>query len=116
MTRIIIENATILTLDDVDTFYFPGRLEIRDDKIYDIRDWTDSGFAEEYDSKTIRIDGTDKLDMPGFVDLHFHTAVAKVSIFQLLIAKILIIPFRVTMTISHCGSIWIRYGIPQSER
>lgn len=78
--RIIITNATILTLNDQDTFLYPGVLEIRDDSIYSIR----SGSAasdENYDGETEVIDGTDKLVMPGLVDLHFHTSIAKVPLF-----------------------------------
>lgn len=79
MTRIIIQNVTILSLDDEDTFFYPGVLEVRDDKIYSVGEWTPGAIAEEYTGKTIIIDGTDKLVMPGLVDLHFHTSVAKVN-------------------------------------
>ena len=76
MSRILVQNATILTLDDEDTFYYPGEIEIRDDKIFRISS-SSEGLQEEYAGKTIVIDGTDKLVMPGLVDLHFHTSVAK---------------------------------------
>lgn len=82
MSRIIIQNITILTLDDSDTFFYPGVLEIRNDKIYSIRIWPSSEAEEVYDGKTIVFDGTDKLVMPGLVDLHFHTAVAKVGAYS----------------------------------
>lgn len=78
MTRIIIQNVTILPLDDEDTFFYPGLLEIRDDKIFSISKWTPGAIADDYTGETIIIDGTDKLVMPGLVDLHFHTSVAKV--------------------------------------
>ncbi len=78
MSRIIVQNATILTLDDKNTFYYPGTIEIRDDKIYSIGEWFKDVVQEEYVGKTTIIDGTDKLVMPGLVDLHFHTSVAKV--------------------------------------
>lgn len=80
MTRIIIQNASILTLDDDDTFFFPGMIEIQDDKIVSIKEWASDVIYDEYDGETIIIDGTDKLVMPGLVDLHFHTSVAKVSV------------------------------------
>lgn len=83
MTRIIIQNATILTLDDLDTFFFPGSIEIIDDKITAISDQAEGNASHSLtDQDTIIIDGTDKLVMPGMVDLHFHTSVAKVVFSQ----------------------------------
>lgn len=78
MTRIIIQNATILTLDDQDTFYYPGFIEIRDDEIFSLGEWSPNKVVDEYAGETTIIDGADKLVMPGLVDLHFHTSVAKV--------------------------------------
>jgi formylmethanofuran dehydrogenase subunit A len=80
MTRIVIQNTTVLTLDERDTFHYPGFIEIRNDKIFRIGDWSPDTLLDEYDRETIMIDGTDKLVMPGLVDLHFHTSVAKVDI------------------------------------
>lgn len=75
MSRIIIRNCSVLTLDDKDTFLYPATLVIQDDRIVDMfegeKDLTSS-------IPTTTIDGTDKLVMPGLVDLHFHTSVAKV--------------------------------------
>lgn len=79
MGRIVIQNATILTLDNKDTFYYPGAIEIRDDKIYNIQSWSPGEALEDYDGRTQVLDGTDKLVMPGLVDLHFHTSIAKVQ-------------------------------------
>ncbi|KAB2571135.1 5'-deoxyadenosine deaminase [Lasiodiplodia theobromae] len=74
MSRIIIRNCSILTLDDKDTFLYPATLVIQDGRIIDMfegeKDLTSS-------IPTTTIDGTDKLVMPGLVDLHFHTSVAK---------------------------------------
>ena len=78
MTRIIVQNATILTLDDQDTFHYPGFIEIRDDEIFNLGEWSLNKIVDEYAGETTIIDGTDKLAMPGLVDLHFHTSVAKV--------------------------------------
>jgi 5-methylthioadenosine/S-adenosylhomocysteine deaminase len=78
MTRIVVQNATILTLDDKDSFHYPGFIEIRNDKIFSVGDWSADTILEEYAGETTVIDGTDKLVMPGLVDLHFHTSVAKV--------------------------------------
>ncbi|KAF8855788.1 n-ethylammeline chlorohydrolase [Acephala macrosclerotiorum] len=77
MTRIIVQNTTILTLDDQDTFYYPGFIEIRDDKIFNIGKWSLDVILDKYEGETTIIDGVDKLVMPGLVDLHFHTSVAK---------------------------------------
>lgn len=78
MTRIIIQNTTILTLDDQDSFCYPGVIEIRDDKIFSIGAWSPGAVLDGYEGATTIIDGVDKLVMPGLVDLHFHTSVAKV--------------------------------------
>jgi 5-methylthioadenosine/S-adenosylhomocysteine deaminase len=78
MTRIVIYNATILTLDGNDTFYYPGTVEIEDDRITAVYEGSPSA-ALLHDASVTVMDGTDKLVMPGFVDLHFHTSVAKVK-------------------------------------
>jgi 5-methylthioadenosine/S-adenosylhomocysteine deaminase len=78
MTRIIIQNTSILTLDDEDKFYYPGFIEIRKDEIFNLGHWSEDKVFAEYDGETIIINGKDKIVMPGLVDLHFHTSVAKV--------------------------------------
>lgn len=79
MSRIVIYNATVLTLDDEDNFYFPGTVEIAGDSIASI--YGGNPTAEVLSDPSVTcIDGTDKLVMPGLVDLHFHTSVAKVII------------------------------------
>lgn len=109
--RIIITNATILTLDAQDTFLYPGILEIRDDRIYSIR--SDSvAIGDEFEGTTEVIDGTDKLVMPGLVDLHFHTAIAKVRVFPLMVDKGLYSPpDRAMATMRLFGNISTKYGI-----
>lgn len=81
MTRTVIYNASVLTLDDEDRFYFPGTVEIEGDRILRIHAGSPSDEVRQDPSVTL-IDGTDKLVMPGFVDLHFHTSVAKVCSFD----------------------------------
>jgi 5-methylthioadenosine/S-adenosylhomocysteine deaminase len=78
MTRVLIQNVTVLTLDDQDTFYYPGTLEIRNDIIFAIGPYSATAVLDKYNGETTVIDGTDKLVMPGLVGLHFHTSVAKV--------------------------------------
>ncbi|KAL8291736.1 hypothetical protein RQP46_001994 [Phenoliferia psychrophenolica] len=75
MGLIIIENVSILTLDDADLFIHRGTLVIDGSDIGRVLDraLTD----EERRTGDIIIDGVDKVAMPGLVDLHFHTACAK---------------------------------------
>lgn len=80
MSRIIIQNATILSLDDADTIYYPGYIELRNDKIFSLGPWSPTMGFDKFEGETRVIDGTDKLVMPGLVDLHFHTSVAKVPL------------------------------------
>ncbi|KFA45684.1 hypothetical protein S40293_08019 [Stachybotrys chartarum IBT 40293] len=76
MGRIVIHNTSILTLDDEDQFFYPGTVEIEDDRI--VKVYGGDPDAETLNDASITvIDGTDRLVMPGFVDLHFHTSVAK---------------------------------------
>lgn len=78
MARIIIYNTTILTLDDQDNFHYPGTVEVEGDRITKVYDGSPSDALLQDPSVTL-LDGTDKLVMPGLVDLHFHTSVAKVG-------------------------------------
>lgn len=77
MNKIVIHNTSILTLDYDDQFFYPGTVEIEDDRITKV-------YGGDPDAETLNdasitvIDGTDRLVMPGFVNLHFHTSVAKV--------------------------------------
>ncbi|OKL59467.1 hypothetical protein UA08_05321 [Talaromyces atroroseus] len=76
MSRIVIYNASILTLDEDDNFYYPGSVEIENDRIVKIYSGNPTDEVLSDPSITL-LDGTDKLIMPGLVDLHFHTSVAK---------------------------------------
>ncbi|UPL03180.1 hypothetical protein LCI18_014114 [Fusarium solani-melongenae] len=76
MSRLIIYNASILTLDDHDTFYYPGTVEIEGQFISKVYAGNPDQSLRDDPSITF-LDGTDKLVMPGLVDLHFHTSVAK---------------------------------------
>lgn len=75
-SRLIIQNASVLTLDDQNNFYFPATVTIEDDAITSISEGSPPHIQDDAAPTTI-IDGTDKLLMPGLVDLHFHTSVAK---------------------------------------
>lgn len=76
-SKIVICDATILTLDDEDHFHYPGTLVISNDVITGVYDGKPREEDLKGESITI-IDGTNLLVMPGLVDLHFHTSVAKV--------------------------------------
>lgn len=74
-SRLVIQNLSVLTLDWDDNFYFPATVVIEDDLIAHI---SEGEYQSPQDGvSTSVIDGTDKLLMPGLVDLHFHTSVAK---------------------------------------
>ena len=79
MSKIVIYNASILTLDDDDTFYYPGTIEIDGDRISKVYGGDPSNELRTSDQSITFLDGTDKLVMPGLVALHFHTSVAKVD-------------------------------------
>ncbi|CAI6100964.1 unnamed protein product [Clonostachys chloroleuca] len=79
MAQTIIYGASILTLDAEDSFYYPGTVEIEGDRIARIYHGNPSDEVLS-DPSITAIDGTDKLVMPGFVDLHFHTSVAKLPL------------------------------------
>lgn len=75
-SRLVIQNVSVLTLDEVDSFYFPATVIVEDDLISHISE-SEQQVPLQDDMPTAFIDGTDKLLMPGLVDLHFHTSVAK---------------------------------------
>jgi 5-methylthioadenosine/S-adenosylhomocysteine deaminase len=77
MAKVVIYNASILTLDDHDNFHFPGVVETEGDVITKVYSGKPSDELLN-DPSVPLLDGTDRLVMPGFVDLHFHTSVAKV--------------------------------------
>lgn len=74
MSRIVIENGMVLCLDAAGTYHESGTVIIENDRIVAIK-----GFGEAY----IRmpgdqvIDASDKIVMPGLIDLHYHTAIGK---------------------------------------
>ncbi|ATN37234.1 chlorohydrolase (plasmid) [Rhizobium sp. ACO-34A] len=74
MTRLIIKNGMVLTLDEAGTYHETASVIIDDDRITAIvpeGQPVDEGSADEV------IDATDKIVMPGLIDLHYHTAIGK---------------------------------------
>ena len=70
--RVIIRDATVVTMNDDNDVHFGASVVIDDDRITEIA----TGEAPNGDGARV-IDGTDKVVMPGIVDLHYHTAIGK---------------------------------------
>lgn len=69
---IVINNGTVVTMDDAGSVLFGGHVVIDGDRIVAVGDgrYTADGGADE-------IDASGMVVMPGLVDLHFHTSVGK---------------------------------------
>ncbi len=74
MTRLIIKNGMVLTLDEASTYHETASVIIDDDRITAI---VPEGQPVEEGSADEVIDATDKIVMPGLIDLHYHTAIGK---------------------------------------
>ncbi|NGO66015.1 amidohydrolase [Rhizobium daejeonense] len=74
MTRLIIKNGMVLTLDEAGTYHETASVIIDDDRITAI---VPEGQPVEEGSADEVIDATDKIVMPGLIDLHYHTAIGK---------------------------------------
>jgi 5-methylthioadenosine/S-adenosylhomocysteine deaminase len=74
MSRLIIRNGMVLTLDLAGTYFERGTLVIDGDRIVSVGD----GTAPVTDQPGDRaIDASGKIVMPGLIDLHYHTALGK---------------------------------------
>lgn len=73
--RIIIENATVVTLNDADDVHFGGSLVVEDGRIVAVGDGDVTAEYDRGDAKVI--DASGKAALPGLVDLHYHTALGK---------------------------------------
>lgn len=74
MGRLILKNGMVLTLDESGTYHETGTVIIEDDKITEIVAGNPPIEAKPGDEV---IDATDKIIMPGLIDLHYHTAIGK---------------------------------------
>jgi 5-methylthioadenosine/S-adenosylhomocysteine deaminase len=74
---IVIQNGTVLTMDDERSVYFGGHVVIDGDRITAVGEghYGGDGTAETPGAEVI--DATGMIVMPGLVDLHFHTAIGK---------------------------------------
>jgi 5-methylthioadenosine/S-adenosylhomocysteine deaminase len=74
--RIVINNGTVVTMNDADEVLFGGSVVIEDDRIVDVGSASDVSSRQSEDGARV-IDATDKAVLPGLVDLHYHTALGK---------------------------------------
>lgn len=74
MGRLILKNGMVLTLDESGSYHETGTVVIEGDKITDIVPGSPPIEAKPGDEV---IDATDKIIMPGLIDLHYHTAIGK---------------------------------------
>ncbi len=72
--RIVINNGIILTLNDAEDVHFGGHVVLTGDRITHVGPGSFDGEAQPGDRV---IDAKDRIVMPGLVDLHYHTALAK---------------------------------------
>ena len=73
MSRTIITNGTVLTLDEADTVHFGGSVTIEGDRIARV----DPAAPEAIGPDDEVIDASGQIVMPGLIDLHYHTALGK---------------------------------------
>jgi 5-methylthioadenosine/S-adenosylhomocysteine deaminase len=74
MSQLVLRGGMVLTLDDAGTWLERGTVVVDDDRI----SWIGPTDAEPEPAAGAEIiDATDKVIMPGLVDLHFHTALGK---------------------------------------
>ena len=71
---LIIENGTVLTMDDARQVYFGGHVVLDGDRIAAVGSGRYPGPVQAGDEV---IDAAGMAVLPGLVDLHFHTAIGK---------------------------------------
>jgi 5-methylthioadenosine/S-adenosylhomocysteine deaminase len=74
MSRIIITGGTVLTINDADDVHLGGHVVLDGDRIAAVGEGPYPGTPADGDQV---IDASGKIVMPGLVDLHYHTAIAK---------------------------------------
>ena len=74
---IVIENGTVLTMDDERSVYFGGHVVIDGDRITAVGDGPYGGDGAGETAGAEVIDAAGMIVLPGLVDLHFHTAIGK---------------------------------------
>ena len=71
---IVIDNGTVLTMDDARTVHFGGHVVIDGDRITAVGRGRYAGHGRR---RCEVIDATGMVVLPGLVDLHYHTAIGK---------------------------------------
>ena len=74
MSKIIITGGTVLTINDADDVHFGGHVVLDGDRIAAVGEGPYAGTPADGDQV---IDASGQIVMPGLVDLHYHTAIAK---------------------------------------
>ena len=74
MSKIIITGGTVLTINDADDVHFGGHVVLDGDRIAAVGEGAYQGPVGDGDQV---IDAAGKIVMPGLIDLHYHTAIAK---------------------------------------
>ncbi len=78
MSRLVIDNGTVLTMDDARTVHFGGHVVIEGDRITAVGpDRYDRASRGPADAELEVIDATGMAALPGLIDLHYHTAIGK---------------------------------------
>jgi 5-methylthioadenosine/S-adenosylhomocysteine deaminase len=71
---VIVTNGSVVTLDDANTAFFPGHVVTEGNRITAVGEGPYTGPLGPTD---VTVDATGQVVMPGLVDLHYHTALAK---------------------------------------
>ena len=78
MTRIVIDNGAVVTMNDAGDVHFGGTVVIEDDRILDVGPSAEvSKRRPDVRASATVIDAGGKAVLPGLVDLHYHTALGK---------------------------------------
>jgi 5-methylthioadenosine/S-adenosylhomocysteine deaminase len=78
MTRIVIDNGAVVTMDDAMAVHHGGTVVIEDDRIVEVGSSAEiTKRRPDIRSGATLIDAGGKAVLPGLVDLHYHTALGK---------------------------------------
>jgi 5-methylthioadenosine/S-adenosylhomocysteine deaminase len=77
MSRLVIDNGAVLTMDDARSVYFGGHVVIDDDRITAVGVGRYDPRGDPAGGQATVIDATGMAVLPGLIDLHYHTAIGK---------------------------------------